>query len=244
MTFLELVRRLALESAAELQERIDDVTVTPATSYGSTTEHINRFITWIKQAWLEIQNDQSPPSYWRFMVERGSLALSVGQTTYDIAANHTDPEYDGIIPFVAPLDRRYIWCVDTNKDPNQKQPCYYVPPEHFFGDRDRYTNDQGRPYAYTFGPDGDIVVEPAPSIAGYELQYDFRRMPQELSANTDTPLGLPDKFHMIIVYWALMEHGLLDESERQFVRAQRNYKRMMQRLRMEQLPEYTMPGTR
>lgn len=242
MNYLALVQRLALETGADLQARISDVTETPANSYGTTTEHINRFINWIRQAWVEIQTDPSPPVTWSFMVERGTLTLSLGQTTYGIDANHAD--YDGLLPFVAPLDRRYIWCVNTNHDPNLKQPCYYVPPEHFFGARDRLNTGQGRPSSYSVDPSGNVVVHPAPDISGYELEYNYRRTVQELAQNTDEPTGLPDKFHMLIVYWAMMEHGMLDESDRAFARAQQHYKRMLNRLRMECLPEYTVPGTR
>jgi hypothetical protein len=247
VTFLELVQSLAVETGNELQVNITDVTETPAANYGSTTEHINRMIRWIKQAWIDIQSDQIKPS-WRFMVTDDTMNLSVGQTIYDIRQSiETDvgvDQYDGIEPWVAPMDRRYVWAVNGNTDPLTKQKCYYMVPEHFFGDRDRYNNDQGQPYVYSFKPDGCIVVDPAPSETGWYLEFEYRLREQTLSANTDTPTGLPNKFHMLIVYQAMLDNGAFDESPMQYQRANRKYRLMMNKLRLEQLGDYSMPGTR
>lgn len=245
MNYLAMVQRLARETGTELAAKITSVTVTPATSYGETTEHVNRLIEWIQQAWLEIQNDQ--PN-WEFMIATEQVAILHGQTSYDIRQAVEDAVgtdvYDGIRPFVAPLDRRYIWVVDGSTDPLQKYPCYYVPPEHFFGFSDRYINDRGRPGFYSIQPDGCISIEPAPQSDDWNLEFEYRLLPQTLGADSDTPTGLPDKFHMLIVYRAMMEYAGFDESDRQYRRAQKAYRQMMNKLRLEQLREYTMPGTR
>jgi len=244
VNYLELVKRLALEMGGELTERIESVATVPATSYGSSTEAILRCITWVQQAWLEIQDDQ--PN-WAFMQAHGTCPLQLGQTTYDVAQAVEDDvgvdQFDGFIPYVASLDSRYVWVVNGNTDPLLKQPCYYIPPEHFFGYEDRVTTDKGRASTFSSAPDGCIVVAPAPAESGWYLEFDYNLKPQVLAADGDIP-RLPEKFHMLIVYWAMVEYGDFDESERQFKRAWRNYRRMRNKLRLEQTREYTMPGTR
>jgi len=242
--FLTLVKELSGETGTELTVKVTDVTLSPATSYGETTEHITRCIRWIQQAWIELQDDQK----WDFMVAREQMPLLNGQTSYDIRQQVEDivgtDVYDGIVPFVAPVDNRYIWVVNGASDPLVKQPCYYVPPEHFFGDRDRYINDQGQPYWYTIDRDNAFVIESAPTSNDWNIEFEYRLKPQTLSVNSDTPTGLPDKYHMLIVYWAMMDYADFDETDRQFKRAKRKYRRMLNKLRLQETREYTMPGVR
>jgi len=245
MDYLTLVKRLATETGAELSSKITSVLTVPPTSYGESTEHILRMTQWITQAWLEIQNDQ--PN-WEFMIATEQVALLQGQTSYDIRqavedATGTD-QYDGIRPFVANVDHRYIWVVDGSTSPLVKQPMYYVPPEHFYGDRDRYISEKGQPYWYSLQPDGCLSIEAAPPDNNWNIEFEYRLLPQTLGADSDTPTGLPDKFHMLIVYWAMVEYAGFDESDRQYKRAFKSYRRMLNKLRIEKTREFTMPGVR
>lgn len=245
MNYLQLVQRLALESGAELQARITSVTTTPANAYGQTTEHINRLVTWIQQAWLEIQMDQDTPG-WKFLRERTTIDLEEGQTSYNIALAVQTAEgsdlYDGIVPFVAPVARRYVWVFDSDVTPFNKQPCFYVPPEHFFGHVDR-TAQKGQPTQYSFDPDGCIVLDQGPPSDSWQMEFIYRRTPQLLAADDDEPI-MPDKFHALVVYRALRDHAGFDEKNPQYIRAERLYKHLMGKLRLEQLDDYTIVGTR
>lgn len=248
MNFLSLVQRLALETGAELQANIDDVTVVPATAYGSSTEFSNRLITWIMQAWLEIQDDQTGPATWKFMRTGGTMDLTVGILSYDIRQAIEDDEgtdqYDLLLPWVAAVDSRYIWIVDGNTDPLTKNKCYYVPPEHFFGDRNRQTDARGTASEFSFDADGCIVLNVSPDRTGLYLEFDYRLREQTFAVNADEPTGLPLKYHMIIVYRALLDYAGFDETDLQYKRAERLYKKMMYKLRLDQTPEYTVPGGR
>lgn len=245
MNYLALVRRLAQEMNAELYGNISGVAVTPPGSYGSSTEHIRRLVDWIAQAWLEIQNDQPE---WLFMQGNVSIPLTLGQSEYDVSAlANTEigsTAFDEIIPYTAGVESRYIWAVDTNQSPNQKFKCYYIPHELFMGELDRFTAPVGNPSAYTVKPDGTLVLRESPPAANWTLNFQYRKLPQTLAVDADTPTGLPDKFHMLIVYWAMVEHAEFDEGDKQARRGWRNYRRMLNKLRLEQLPDWTVPGTR
>ncbi len=246
MDFLTLVKRLASESGTELESKITSVAVPPAVAYGQTTEHRTRLVNWVRQAWLEIQEDQTQ---WDFMIERGTMPLAQGQVKYDIkalAVTPCDPAcYDHIVPFVAPLDSRYIWIVDGDQVPSNPQICYYTPAEHFFGDRDRFNIlAGGQPSRYSIDRDDCIVFDAAPSLDSYYIEFAFKKVPQELLIDTDVPEGLPLKFHMVIIYKALVYYSMFDEADKQVKRAMKLYKDWLNKLRGEELGEFTLVGTR
>lgn len=250
MTFLELVQALAVETGTELQSKVTTTSVPPASGYGETTEHTSRLVRWIQRAWRDIQNDQQ---LWNFMRRTGTMPLVKGQWVYDIKAivdanlpsGFEDWYYEELIPWVAPNDWRYIWIVDGSVEEPQRNICYYVPPERFFGHISRY-NDRnvGMPGRYTFDPGGCIVFDAKPPNDNYYIEFDYRAVQDTLSGDSDTPRGLPEKFHDLIVYAAMVKNARFDEAGNQMPEVRKLHRDMMNKLRLEQLPEYSMPGTR
>ena len=249
MNFLELVKRLATETGTELESKIESVVIPPAAGYGETTEHRTRLIRWIQQAWVEVQEDQEQ---WDFMVCRGTMPLVRGQVSYDIAnifanACDEDAQYDDIVPFVAPQDRRYIWMIDARSQPVNRNLCYYVKHEHFKGDRDRYSDrTSGLPGRWTIRRNDCIEFDVHPDTDDYNIEFAYKRPPQELALDGDEWWGLEKKpkHHMVVVYKAMMYHAMFDESEFQMKRASKLYRDRMNKLRLNELGEYSMPGTR
>ena len=249
MTFLELVQQLGSETGTELQSKITSVAMPPAVAYGETTEHRSRLVRWTQRAWLDIQQDQEQ---WDFMVKRTIMHLAKNQWVYpikDIVDANLPPAqqdylYESLVPFVAPRDLRYIWIVGTVPDPNQRQICYYVPPEQFFGFLDRH-NDRttGIPGRYTFDRDGCIVFDSKPSDNHLHIEFEYRAMPHHLVNDGDVPRGLPSKFHDLITYRAMTHYSGFDETGVQMQRAAKLYRDLMNKLRIEYLREYSMAGT-
>ena len=249
MTFLELVKALASETGVELESKITSVSVPPESAYGGTTEHRSRLVRWIQRSWRDIQNDQPR---WKFMIRNGQMALVKNQWTYDIKGivdgdlpvGFEDYQYEEIIPFVAPRDARYVWIVDGGVPIPRREPCYYVPPERFFGHIDRFNDKNvGTPSRYTFDREGWIVFDSKPADDNLYLQFEYRVVQQELTADADVPRGLPEKFHELIVYGAMMKNSMFDESDPQYRRARTLYRDMMNKLRLEEMPDYSMTGT-
>lgn len=254
MTFLELVRGLARETGTELESKIESVAVPPATSYGETTEHRSRLINWIQRAWLDIQDDQDQ---WDFMVMDGTMPLVEDQWIYPLPKivdgdwydqdpeTHEEEIFDRLVPFVAPVDIRYIWIVRIDGICQNRQHCYYVPPEYFFGDRDRYVEcHKGVPGRYSIDRKGCIVFDASPTNDDYHIQFEFNRLPQELVNDDDVPHTIHRRYHDLIIYRAMIKYAGFDETSPQFERAQRLYRDMMNKLRIRYLREYSMPGTR
>ena len=241
MTYLEMVKRLVSELGVELPEKVTSVLTTPANSYGTTTEFINKCVVWINQAWLEIQEDQTD---WDFMRKQGIFPLVKGQDQYEIPLQAGLEDYDGIRPFVAPIQERYIWLTDGAQSPAVRTHCYYIPPELYFGYYNRLNVVPGQSYKYTFTSNGCILLHPPPGSPSYSLEFRYQRTVQELAEDTDTPTGLPSKFHMLIVYRAMGYYSGFDEAGAQFGRALKLERRMMNKLYIEQLPEYMVSGVR
>lgn len=246
MNFLELVKALASETGTELETKVTSVAVPPATSYGETTEHRSRLVRWIQQAWSDIQEDQDQ---WDFMVQTTDIPLVTGQVVYPIAdlvnAQAGEDIYDEIVPFTAPLDYRYIWLGKTVDSQLQLNPTYYVQPEFFFGDRDRYNiNTTGVPSRWSIDRSGCIVFDAKPSNDDYHMRFQFKLLPQWLTDDADVPRNLPERYHMLIVYRAMVFYAGFDESQPQFGRASKLYRDMMNKLRLRYLREYSLPGTR
>lgn len=248
MNFLQLVKRLATETGTELETNIESVVIPPAAAYGETTEHRSRLVRWIQEAWIEVQEDQEQ---WDFMVRRATMPLVRGQVSYDIrsltnAACAEEACYDYIVPFVAPLDRRYIWMVDGRTQPDNKNLCYYIPHANFFGHNDRFSDrTSGVPSRYSFKRNDCIEFDVYPATDDFNIEYAYKMVPQELVENEDQLRGLEKKtkHHMVIVYKAMIFAALFDESDFAYKRATKLYRDRMNKLRLNELSEYTMPGT-
>jgi hypothetical protein len=246
MDFLTLVKRLATETGTELEAKIDSVDIPPAAGYGSTTEHRTRLINWIQTAWQEIQEDQDQ---WDFMVGRTQVDIAEGIVEVPIGVlvdlKEGETIYDTLVPFVAQYDYRYIWLVDNSTSPPVKNKCYYVIPEQFFGETDRYnTQCSGTPTRFSINRKNCIVFDCATGHANFALQIEFKMLPTAMSGNTSTPRGLPEKHHMLIVYKAMTYYAGFDETGPQFQRAAKLYRDKMNKLRQNELREYSIPGDR
>lgn len=241
MDYLKMVKRLVQELGTELPEKVTSVAVTPATAYGDTTQHINNCVTWINQAWIELQEDQTD---WNFMRKQGTFPLIEGQSDYDIILQPGLEDYDGIRPFVAIQDSRYIWVVDGSTSPSTKHGCYYVKPEHFFGFFNKNAAPEGQPNRYTFKSNGCILFHPIPHSNSMAAEFRYQRAVEELVADTDTPTGLPPKYHMDIVYRAMEYYSGYDETDPQWKRAAVRKRKMENKMYIELLPEYSAPGVR
>ena len=246
MDFLALVKRLAVESGTELEAKIESVEIPPAAGYGSTTEHRTRLINWIQTAWEEIQEDQDQ---WDFMVGRDQVDIDKGIVEVPIGALidalQQETIYDTLVPFVATMNYRYIWLVDNTTSPPVKSQCYYVIPEQFFGELDRYnTETSGMPTRFSINRNNCIVFDTSTGHENYALQIEYKKLPDVMVGDAATPRGLPPKHHMLIVYKALTYYAGFDETAPQYQRASKLYRDKMNKLRLNELRESSIPGDR
>lgn len=257
MDFLALVKRLASETGTELESKITTLHISSPPAYGQTTEHTKRLVGWIREAWVDVQEDQDQ---WNFMVDRVRVDLAKGQHDYPIGAlvnkriHDTLPHplpaeiaevYDYIIPFVAIMEQRYIWIVDGSVSPPTRNKCYLLPAEYFFGERDRHNDGAfGTPYRYSINRKGCLVFDTSPSHDNFYVEFEYKRLPQFLRDDAELPYGLANKHHSLIVYTAMKFYAGFDETEAQWKRASILYRDKMNKLRLNELKDYSIPGDR
>jgi len=228
VTFLDLVKRLAQESGTADP---DEITVV-----ASLTGHERDMRDWVNQAWREIQLAQDQ---WRWMQKTGVFNMTIGQSEYTKTQIQAQiPDYDEPIAMTAPRDYRYVLIATPGGQTNNQ--CWYYPWETYRGLYDRWVEEDGQPQRFTLKPNESLVFDPAPQQA-YQVDLEYKQSIQDLTASTTVP-DMPEKYHMLIVYWALIFYSGYDEASSRYQSSERLYRMMMQKLCNEQLPEYQMVG--
>lgn len=100
---------------------------------------------------------------------------------------------------------------------------------------------QTRPVAVAIGPDFSVCLGPPPA-AGYTITGDYYTAPTQMSADTDSPTGLPAAQHMIIVWKALLDYGGYEAASDVYQRAEMHYDNLMSQLEVLRLPEVGFAG--
>ena len=205
MNFLSIVQRLH----QEIGGGPGDPGTLPATVVTQSGELL-RYVTWCQQAFLEIQNANRD---WRWMtLESTADVLGVGAKSLTLTGTIV-ARLDEIRPYIS--DRRqYVLFYEDAVGPTDAQWTWMLPWQDFHGyyDSGRFDATQGRPQFASLGPDGRLYVWPT-ADKDYRAKYPFRREPQELLVDADTPI-LPEKWHMLIVYLALCYYARSNESNR------------------------------
>lgn len=83
------------------------------------------------------------------------------------------------------------------------------------------TVDDGQPRWWSVAPDKRLLIAPAPDNATYSVTADYWAKPTELTADDDEP-DMPEQFHMLIVWRALLEVASFDAAPEVETRAKRN----------------------
>ncbi len=222
MTRLELVQRLALEVAAS-----GDVD----TTIDQEGEAL-RLVTWIDQAWSEIQTKNDD---WTWM--RSSNLLGAGVSFATVAGDYSYPlgTGAGAVGVTAanfgkwdPYSFRLYTTATGIGDEQELRPIDYDTWRNVYmlGAQRSVTT---RPVVVAIGPNETVVVGPPP-IAGYTITADYFVAPSAMDADADEPAGLPLPFHMLIVYLAMTYYAGYESAPEVMDRAQAGYGPLMRRL--------------
>lgn len=98
-----------------------------------------------------------------------------------------------------------------------------------------------RPIEITIGPDKSLLFGPV-SDSGYTIVGDYYSVPSLMVNNTDTP-SLPVKFHMAIVYKAMLAYGMYESAGEVMQRAQGESEKWMRRIFADQASEIFAGGS-
>lgn len=216
-TFLQLVQRLRQECRVSGNG--------PVTVVNQNLEY-QRLIDWTNTAWMEIQEAREDWDWMRTTCAFPTVAGKpyytpdeIGLTDWGNWTRETWRCYPTAAGNSAEIFMSYL-------DYQTYRDCYQ------FG-ATRYTQTQ--PVQMTITPDKSIGLGPTP-LGGYTVTGDYYRVPTPLVNNDDVP-AMPERFHMAIVYRAMMFYGMSEAAPEVYQFGNNEFERMMKRLQLNQMQE-------
>lgn len=150
----------------------------------SQTGEMGRVVEWANDAWLTIQRKQ----HWDWLWEQATVTI--------LAATSATA---GSIPANRYLrDKARIGTARLAFRPWERFSILYPAP------------GSGTPSVWSIRPDGSFVVDAAPT-ANTAITVERYRLPTSMAADADIPV-MPERFHMAIVWRALMDASDYDEA--------------------------------
>ena len=221
MTFLELVNRARQECGVSGPDLL--------TVQGLSGEAL-RIANWVASAWTDIQTSQES---WLFLRETFSFNLVALQWEYTAAQA-------GVTNF-GNWKRDSFRCSSVDQQYRDEQLLNYMDWSVYrnlyqYGNM-RYTN--ARPVVVSITPSKHLAFGSIPNQA-YVIVGEYYKSPQTLTADTDVPI-MPDRFHLAIVYRAMMSYAGYEAAPEVYQRGELEFKRLNNRLLIDQL-ETTVSG--
>lgn len=215
-TFLELTQRLRREAGIASDGPLSVV---------AQTGEYQRLVDWVASSWNDIQISSNN---WRWMVGEFNLATTPGKDRYT--------------PAEVGIPQRFARWYPTSmriglNPPNDEIPLYCMSYDEF---RSTYlTGPQplSRPVAVATAPNKDLLLGYPPNDA-YRVRGEYHKAPQVLVNDNDIP-EMPEQFHEAILYLALMRYARFNAAAEIYEDAASNYRRIMDLLRADQLPDVT-----
>lgn len=223
MNFLQLVQRLNSEVGAS------------GTGPSAVTGQIGmsqRLVNWTNSAWLEIQGLHNT---WNWMRRKFEFETVAG--TGDYLPTATTNTLTGN----ALTDLRY-WYKDTfrcqKKSIGVQDEQWLVEWEYYVFRNTYRFNVQvdGRPVVFAENPQGKAIMLGQVPNDVYLITGEYQTKAWSLVNNADEP-DLPEAYHMLIVYKAMMSYGLYEAAPEVIQRAQIQYQALLTQLEREQLQE-------
>lgn len=222
MTFLELINRYKRECGVSGVD-IDDV--------DTVSGEMLRLRDWIVSAWVDIQNLHA--GQWSFLRTSSSHTMAASDSLLDIN------EWEA-----GAVNR---WKIDSFRisEPGEGRgtsvPLEYLPYDQFVVSVGLDPSETNKPKWFTVRPnDKAIIVAPA-ADAAYSIFFDYLSEPVELEDSTDEP-ACPAKYHMLIVYEAMLSYGGFEAAPEVIGRAKAKRAELLFAMKMDCLPMITFGG--
>lgn len=240
MNFLQLAQRACVECGVASNTAI--ATALPTTI--GATGSVGRVVNWINDAWTDIQMDHDD---WDWMRSSQILGQGVSFATINAQASYplgTGPGTVGVdVDSFGKWDRETFWSFTTANGFSDEIPLGEVTFDYW---RAVYMNNANRnvrtrPVAFAVGPDQSINL--GPNVNGnYTVTGDYFVAPSEMAADADVPLGLPTRFHMLIVYRTMMKYGGYESAQETYQRGSQENDGMYAQLQAVRAPRISFGG--
>lgn len=217
MTFLQLAQALRQECG---------VSGTGPTTCQNQTGEMRRLVDWVAQSYLELQERHED---WSWLLADFSFQTTAQKQTYTPAeAGVTD---------LGVWDRASFRAYTTANNFADEQ--LIIPVEYaVFRNQYQYGNMRftyARPMSFAIEPGTkNLLLGPTPDATGWTVLGKYYRAPMTLVNDTDVP-SLPPRFHMLIVYAAMIKYGFFESAGEVLARGQSEYNRMLAALEIDQI---------
>lgn len=240
MNFLALSRRACVECGVASGTAI---TTALATVVGATGS-VGRVCGWVADAWTDVQMDFSD---WAWM--RSSSLLGQGVSFQTVAGQASYPLGTGPGTVGVGVDAFGKWDLGTFRNfttsvgPQNEMFLDDIPFDQW---RDNYQlgaqrTEKTRPVVIAVGPDQSLCLGPPPNDQ-YTITGDYFVAPSELVLDIDVPVGLPTRFHMLIVYRCMMKAAGYESAPELYQRGSQENASMYAQLMAARAPRIGFAG--
>lgn len=221
MNFLQLCQRVRQESGG-----VAGTNATP-TAVTSQVGQLKKIVDWTNDAWrdLWLKHDD-----WLFRRNSFTLTLTASDNDY----SSSDASITDFADWDDETFRIYLTATGVSDETFLSRMDYRIW-------RDVWsvgTQTPARPQQVTVKPDKHVGFGAVPD-ATYTVTGEYLRSFADMTADSDSPTGLPSQFHMIIVYRALQKYAALEGAPEVYAAHRANHIIMERKLERNQLPEWT-----
>lgn len=240
MNFLAICQRAAVECGVASGSAIQVVLPTVVGATGS----LGRIVGWVNDAWTDLQMDHED---WTWM--RSSNLLGAGVSFMTVSGQASYPLGTGLgtvgiaVDDFGKWDREAFRCDTSTIGFRDEMFLDEIPYDSW---RDSYMlgamrSVMTRPIAIAIGPDQSLNLGPPPN-GQYTITGDYYIAPTEMVLDTDVPFGLPARFHMLIIYRAMLKYAGYESAPEVFERATAENAGMYSQLLSVRAPRMTFGG--
>lgn len=204
MNLLEMAQRLHSESL--------QTTAAPTSVTGASARNA-RLFNRLAYAWTELQNER----IWRWMRVTTDVAVTIGQQTY----SDSDLSLSRFGRWRTE-DETYCPIMYIDGAPNTRWPLQYDHLDTFRQDWVYIDHGNSQPIAWSIDEQDRFLVGPKPAAA-YKLRAEYWMSPTELADDADEP-DMPAKFHMLLVWRALVDLAKTDAKPELVAMAEENHR--------------------
>jgi hypothetical protein len=240
VNFLALAQRAAVECGVASTVAIGTALPTVVGAAGS----LGRIVNWVGDAWNDIQTRHDDWEWMRssnLLGKGASFVPAAGQASTPIGIEDTEV---GIAwAAFGKWDRESFRNYTTSVGFANEMFLDEIPFDTW---RDSYMlgamrEVQTRPVVVAVGPDQSLNLGPPPNGL-YTITGDYFMAPAVMAADIDVPLGLAARFHMLIVYIAMMKYAGYESAPEVFQRGSAESVRMYGQLEALRLPIMSFGG--
>ncbi|NDD53731.1 hypothetical protein EBZ39_07610 [bacterium] len=221
MNYLQLINRARVECG------VSGSNVALPTAQGLTGENA-RIANWINSAWIDIQTAKED---WQWMRDAVQFNTVTQQQVYT-------PTQAGVGTTFGNWKRDSFRCSSVGQNYVDEQLLNYMEYTTF---RNLYQygtmrTTYARPVVVSIVPGADKSLGfGATPDQPYVITGEYYKRPYDLSADADEP-NVPTRFHLAIVYRAMMFYGGYEAAPEVYSRGETEFKRLMNRMNIDQLP--------